>query len=422
MSYFRIFVYLKLKIFFLAIVKRNKTYTEIKIKKIINNYTGKNFTFLTGQLRVGFYLILNYLKKNYPKKNEIILNSYNLPAMVNVCKNLNLKLIFPNLNKNIFISESDLKKKINKKTLAIVFTNIFNNTSDITKIKKICSKKKIPLIEDNAIYFGNYTKKNGKKRYAGSYGDYSLHSFNIMKNICGMYGGCISTNDKNFYNFCQSKSNELVSFPKIKYLKQCIVFFILKIFSINFFYKLFFFKILSWAHRKNNKTFLSLIYPSLKFKKGKHHLNFKTKISEFSKKIILSQLNDKRQIIQNHKLRKRNNRLYDRFLNKIKNQDFNLINIIDSNFQNFNEYPIILKNKKITKLLVNYLFKNSIEIKKIQYADCEIIFNNKINSFNNYQDKIICLPNHPNIQKKYIRYIVSKIKNFFSQKNYEIPS
>ena len=51
--------------------------------------------------------------------------------MVNICQNLKLKIVFTKLNENIFISEKDLIKKINKKTLAVVVTNIFNNHRDI---------------------------------------------------------------------------------------------------------------------------------------------------------------------------------------------------------------------------------------------------------------------------------------------------
>ena len=42
--------------------------------------------------------------------------------------------------------------------------------------------KKYLLIEDNAIYLGNYTILNNQK-YAGSFGDVSLLSFGIMKII-----------------------------------------------------------------------------------------------------------------------------------------------------------------------------------------------------------------------------------------------
>ena len=100
MSYFRIFIYLKLKYFLLSLIQ-NKKKSQIKIQNLLNKYTQKNYTILTGQLRVGFYLILNYLKEKDPQKKEIILNSYNLAEMANICKILNLKIVFPKLNENL---------------------------------------------------------------------------------------------------------------------------------------------------------------------------------------------------------------------------------------------------------------------------------------------------------------------------------
>ena len=195
MSLFRINICLTIKFFFLSFfISDNK-----KTKKIINylsNKSKRKNILLTSQLRVGFILVLKYLKRLNPDKKEIIMSSYNLAEMVNICQNLNLKIVFPKLNENLFICEKDLKKKINKKTLAVVTTNIFNSFNDSKKIKNLCNSKKVPLIEDNAIYFGNFKKIGNKKIYAGSFGDYSLNSFNIMKNISAMYGGSIETNDK----------------------------------------------------------------------------------------------------------------------------------------------------------------------------------------------------------------------------------
>ena len=81
------------------------------MKKLIKKFcdflkfqSKKKEVILTSQLRVGFILVLKYLKKKYPKKYQIILNSYNLAEMVNICKNLKLQIIFPtpNLNSNLF--------------------------------------------------------------------------------------------------------------------------------------------------------------------------------------------------------------------------------------------------------------------------------------------------------------------------------
>ena len=155
MSYFRINLYLPIKYFLLSFVYSN---TEIvkKIKKKLQFFTNKKEVVLTSQLRVGFILILKYLKKKNPAKNEVIVNSYNLAEMVNICKNLNLKIVYSELNKNLFLSKKDLKKKINNNTLAVVTTNIFNTYKDSVEVKKVCNQKKVTLIEDNAIYFGNF--------------------------------------------------------------------------------------------------------------------------------------------------------------------------------------------------------------------------------------------------------------------------
>ena len=52
--------------------------------------------------------------------------SYNLKEMVNIARQLNLKLVFCDLDfKNGSYELSDLKRKINRKTLCVVQTNIF---------------------------------------------------------------------------------------------------------------------------------------------------------------------------------------------------------------------------------------------------------------------------------------------------------
>ena len=67
--------------------------------------------------------------------------------------------------------------------------------------------------------------------------------------------------------------------------------------------------------------------------------------------------------------------------------------------------------------LINYLFDNGIETKIIQYVDCHKIFRNSVGEKSNqdFENKIICLPNHKNIPEKYIKYIVRVISNFYQK-------
>ena len=71
MKFFRIYIYLPIKYFFFSFLKNSKN-SKNEIKKILNRYTQKKFTILTGQLRVGFYLVLSFLKKNILKKNKLL--------------------------------------------------------------------------------------------------------------------------------------------------------------------------------------------------------------------------------------------------------------------------------------------------------------------------------------------------------------
>tara|TARA_B100000282_G_scaffold124662_1_gene88890 strand:- start:222 stop:716 length:495 start_codon:yes stop_codon:yes gene_type:complete len=161
-----------------------------------------------------------------------------------------------------------------------------------------------------------------------------------------------------------------------------------------------------------------MIYPSLRFKKGKHQPNFLSKISSFSEKVIVFQLNDTDRIKYFHEIRKKNNIYYQNLLEKIKNKNLELIKIKEKNFQNFNEYPIILKNQKYKSELANYLLSKGIETKVVQYVDCDKIFRKKEKKIiNNYQNRIICLPNHPKIKKNYIKQIIFHIDNFLNYSN-----
>ena len=413
MSYFRINIYLTLKHFFSSFFSNDKRINQ-DIIRFIKSFSGKKEVILTSQLRTGFILTLKHLKEKFPKKNEIILNSYNLAEMVNICKHLGLKIIFTNLNKNLFIDDKDLIKKINRKTLAVVATNIFNTFNDIKAVQKVCRQKKISLIEDNAIYFGNYKKIANTKKYSGSFGDYSLNSFNIMKNISAMYGGSVSTNDEDFAKFAKNQILNYENFPFMIFLKQCLIFLILKILKINLIYKLFFLRLIENAHKMNNIFILGLVYPSIKFKVRKLPNYYFTKIHKFSKRMILLQLRDKKNFKLNHSKKRDNNIFYYKILKKKKINGIELFKYEDSNFQNFNDFPIMVKDKT---LLVEYLFSKGVETKTIQYVDCQNIFKSKTNIKNlkQYENQVLCLPNHRLISKKYIEYIVNLLNEFYKK-------
>ena len=128
---FRIWLYLDISNFFSNLFfKKPKKKIEILIQKILTKQSNNRYAALCSQGRIGFYYILKFLKEKY-SKNEVIFCAYNLPEMINIAANLNLKIKFCDIDyKTGLIDLSKLKNKISKKTAAIVLTNMFNSYSD----------------------------------------------------------------------------------------------------------------------------------------------------------------------------------------------------------------------------------------------------------------------------------------------------
>jgi dTDP-4-amino-4,6-dideoxygalactose transaminase len=412
MNFFRINIFLSAYIYLKSFLPV-KIDIDKKISELINNTSNKKYFILTSQLRVGFILLLEYLKKKF-EKNEIIFISYNIPEMINVAKNLKLKIKFTNINKkNHFYSIRDLQKKINQKTLAIVITNMFNSYEDTIRVKELCRIKRIILIEDNAIYFDNYIKIKNSKIYSGSIGDYSLYSFNIMKNISALYGGGVSTDDYEFYKYATNRIDSFKNFFNKIYLRQNIIFLLLKFISIKILYKIFFLRLVKYTHVNKNKFLLKIFYPSLRFKIQNFPDYYFSKINNFSKKLTYYQLSNKKKRIENHNRRKMINIYYHKKFNNEKIKEVKLIDIKNFDYQNFLDFPILVKNKyKLHK----YLIENGIETKLFHYKDCRNIFIKNKYEKKLYEEEIICLPNHTKINKTYINLIINKIVSFYKIK------
>ena len=332
--------------------------------------------------------------------------------MPNVAKNLGYKLVFNQINKkNWFFNFDQLNKQINHKTLAVVLTNMFNSPKETFILKKICKKNKIILIEDNAISFDNFTKDTkGRKLYTGRNGDYSLYSFNIMKNISALYGGGVSHNDKIFLEYIKNESIKYQSFPITVLSKQLIIYFLLKMFGIHLIYKYFFFHIVKLSHQRNIRSILKLFYPSLKFKVINFPKYYFSKISYLSIKLVYFQLLDINQRKFNFQKRLENNQNYLRYFKKYKIKNLSYLNIIDLNFQNPIDFPIMVKRKSD---LIKFLLRNKVEVRSYYYRDCKYIFNKSKNLKKSiFENKLICLPNHIKVNESYIFKVVNLIKDF----------
>ena len=123
---------------------------------------------------------------NFIATIEAILDAGGIPRITSVDESLNMCPI-------------DLKKKINKKTKAIIPVHMLGFSADLQNIKSLAKKKKIKILEDNCESIG----AKFKKKYLGIHGNVGVFSFDFGKIITNGEGGLILTNDKKIFNYCK---------------------------------------------------------------------------------------------------------------------------------------------------------------------------------------------------------------------------
>ena len=181
--------------------------------------------------------------------------------------------------------------------------------------------------------------------------------------------------------------------------------------SISRLYKSFFRFIIKYVHQNNIKFFLELFYPSLKSIRKKFPKLYFSKISSISINATYLQLKKKdKDLIFD--LRKKKHKLYLKIFSQNKNNNFTLINKSDENYQNFLDFPILVKRKEN---LNKFLLSHGIEVRMKHYYNCAKMFNNKSSNAvaEKYEKELICLPVHPKITPSYISFVAKKINQFY---------
>ena len=133
-------------------------------------------------------------------KGEVIVPTLTWVSDISSVLQNNLKPVFVDINpKNLCMSETDIIKKVNKKTIAVFLSHIqgFNGLSK--NLLNFLNKKKILLIEDVCESHG--ATFNNKK--LGTFGLMSNFSFYYAHHMSTIEGGMVCTNDKKIYEIAR---------------------------------------------------------------------------------------------------------------------------------------------------------------------------------------------------------------------------
>ena len=142
--------------------------------------------------------LLGLASFNFKKGSEIITPSLTFSTTISPIYQLGLIPHFIDVEKNKFTANvNQIKKCINKKTVAIMIPNLLGNIPEWKKISKIAKKYKLKVIEDSADTIG-YTYENSN---TGRYSDIVTNSFYASHIITGAgFGGLVCFNDKKLYD------------------------------------------------------------------------------------------------------------------------------------------------------------------------------------------------------------------------------
>lgn len=128
--------------------------------------------------------------------DEVITTPITFAASANCALYCGAKPVFADINPETYnISPEDIKRKITKKTKAVIAVDFTGQVVELEQIRKICDKYNLVLIEDGAHSIG--TTYNGKP--VGSIADMTTFSFHPVKIITGGEGGAVVTNNIKFY-------------------------------------------------------------------------------------------------------------------------------------------------------------------------------------------------------------------------------
>lgn len=125
--------------------------------------------------------------------DEVLLPSFTFVATANSVASVGAKPVFVDIRRNNYTMDpEDLRKKITKKTKAILPVHLYGNVAYIDEISEIAAKQNIPIIEDAAQSMGSTYK--GKQ--TGSFTELGCFSLYAAKVMTSGEGGVITTSDE----------------------------------------------------------------------------------------------------------------------------------------------------------------------------------------------------------------------------------
>jgi len=171
-----------------------------QFKDKLCEFSGARYAFPATSATTALWTCMRVL--NIGPGDEVIVSDFSFPATANVVEDLGATPVFADVDIKTFnMLPEALEAAISSKTKAVVFVDALGNPTGISKIKAICEKHDLPLIEDAACAIGS--SENGLR--CGSIADMTCYSFHPRKLISTGEGGAITTNREDWAEWLEVK-------------------------------------------------------------------------------------------------------------------------------------------------------------------------------------------------------------------------
>ena len=158
-------------------------------------YTGRKYAVALNSGTAGLHTALYTL--GLKPLDEVITTPFTFAATANSILMCNARLIFADIEEDTFnINPEEVRKRITKKTKAVIAVDLYGQTYDFDGLKKVImdNSENIKIIEDACQSLG----AESDKRKAGTLGDIGVFSLYATKNITSVEGGMIVTDNEEY--------------------------------------------------------------------------------------------------------------------------------------------------------------------------------------------------------------------------------
>ena len=352
-----------------------------KFEKSFRSYKKAKYCLSLNSCTAALHLSLVSL--NLKTNDEVLTTPMTFCSTINSIVLANAKPVLVDINEETLnIDEKKIEEKITKKTKAIILVHFAGLACNMKPILKICKKHNIKIIEDCA----HAIESKYFNKHVGNFGVSGCFSFYATKNITTGEGGMLITSNKKIYS-------------RVRILR---------------------------LHGLTKDAWTRYLPNSLSYKTKFQHYD----VSEIGLKYNMIDLNASLGIPQLLNIEKsliKRKKIYNFYLKNLKN--------LPIKFQKINPYPnkfayhlflIIIdksKTKKKRDNLINFLINNKIGVGVNYRTVTDMSIYKKNYKWNDHicpnakkiGDNILSLPLYPSLKISELKYIVSKIDEFFKK-------